>query len=157
MKRSLIVCLIALHCWIASAQGELLFNETILHEIRIVSLNASDWDSIAARYERELYTPMRIIIDGTTLDSVGVRIKGNNFLNNLDKGKFQAYKLDFNEFVKGQKYNGLKKINLNNREKLANHLAYRLCRENGVIAPRTSLSTSRGCIQRNYRSVPAIG
>ena len=140
MIRSFLISLFIASGCIATAQGDHFFTETALHEIRLISLHPSDWDSIAARYEREMYTPMQVVIDGVTLDSVGVRIKGNNFLNYPEKGKFQAYKLDFNEFVKGRKYDGLKKINLNNREKLANHLAYRLCRENGIIAPRTSFS-----------------
>jgi spore coat protein CotH len=140
MIRSFLISLFIASGYIATAQGDHFFTETALHEIRLVSLHPSDWDSIAARYEREMYTPMHVVIDGITLDSVGVRIKGNNFLNYPEKGKFQAYKLDFNEFVKGQKYDGLKKINLNNREKLANHLAFRLCRENGIIAHRTSFS-----------------
>jgi spore coat protein CotH len=125
---------------ITIAQGEHIYDDSLLHEIRVFSYNEPDWDSIVARYEREIYTPVRVMIDGIILDSVGIRIKGNNFYNNIDKGKFQAYKLDFNEFVKGQKYDGLKKINLNNREKMANHLGYKLCRDNGIIAPRTSFS-----------------
>jgi hypothetical protein len=140
MRRIFLACIFIAPFCQAEAQGEHLFASDVLHEVRLVSLQKSDWDSITARYEREIYTPMQVVIDGVLLDSVGVRIKGNNFLNNLDKGKFQAYKLDFNAFVKGQEYDGLKKINLNNREKLANHLAYRLCLENGIIGPRTSFS-----------------
>lgn len=140
MIRALILGLVFSYCQLAAAQGELFFDDSRLHEIRIISLQKSDWDSIVARYEREVYTPVRVVIDGTVLDSAGIRIKGNNLLNNLDKGKFQAYKLDFNEFVKGQKYDGLKKINLNNREIMANHLGYKLCRDNGIIGPRTSFS-----------------
>ena len=122
----------------ALAQGETIFKTNILHEVRFYSLSPATWDTIVARYPRKEYTLINVKIDGTRIDSVGVRIKGNNY--HISQKKKQALKIDFNEFVKKKKIDGLKKINLNNRDLLANHLTYKLCRDNGLAAPRTSFA-----------------
>ena len=118
--------------------GKKIFDTDILHEIRFYPLNTGDWDTMVARYPDKEYTRMNVKIDGVMVDSVGVRIKGNNFYP--ANGKKQALKIDFNKFEKGLKYDGLKKINLNNRDFSANHLAFKLCRDNNVPAPRTSFA-----------------
>ncbi|MDB4163485.1 CotH kinase family protein, partial [Saprospiraceae bacterium] len=80
-------------------------------------------------------------IDGEVTDSVGIRQKGfaSHFGSQGDK---KSMKIDFNHFVDGKKYDGLKKINLNNgfgdpaiqRDKLC----YNIMNKAGVDAPRTS-------------------
>lgn len=47
-----------------------------------------------------------------TLASVGARFKGNSSFSN--SGTRKSMKIDFNEFVDGQEFLGLKKLNLNN-------------------------------------------
>jgi len=51
-------------------------------------------------------------IDGNNTISIGARFKGNSSYNAPNEKK--SFKLDFNEFVSGQQYDGLKKLNLNN-------------------------------------------
>ncbi|HAA00679.1 MAG TPA: spore coat protein CotH, partial [Flavobacteriales bacterium] len=46
------------------------------------------------------------------IDSVGVRLRGNSSYGH--PGNKKPIQLDFNEFVSGQKLDGLKKLNLNN-------------------------------------------
>ena len=80
-------------------------------------------------------------IDGEVTDSVGIRQKGfaSHFGSQGDK---KSMKIDFNHFVDGKKYDGLKKINLNNgfgdpaiqRDKLC----YNIMNKSGVDAPRSS-------------------
>ncbi|MGE0065867.1 MAG: CotH kinase family protein, partial [Solirubrobacterales bacterium] len=72
--------------------------------------------------------------------TVGVLLKGGiGSFRNLD-GK-AAFKLKFNEFVKGQKFLGLKKLTLNNMVQdpsmLHETLSYEAFREVGVPAPHT--------------------
>ncbi len=54
----------------------------------------------------------------------------------------KSFKLDFNEYVPGRRYDGLRKLNLNNGEGdpslNRDLLCYDLMRNNGVRAPRTS-------------------
>ena len=77
-------------------------------------------------------------IDGVEIDSVGVRIKGLTSV----LGMYPPFKLDFNEYVSGQKFDGLKKLNLNNSftdgTKQRDRLAYQLYRDAGIPAPRTA-------------------
>jgi spore coat protein CotH len=73
---------------------------------------------------------------------VGVRYKGNGtFLSSRD-GLKRSLKLDFNQFVKGQKLAGMSQLNLHNSVRdpsgMNEAIAYRLFREGGVRAPRTA-------------------
>jgi hypothetical protein len=72
--------------------------------------------------------------------TVGIRLKGSlGSFRNLD-GK-AAFKVKFNEFVKGQKFLGLKKLTLNNMVQdpsmLRESLAYPAFRGAGIPAPNT--------------------
>jgi CotH kinase protein len=77
--------------------------------------------------------------------TVGVRLKGEGSFQNLD-GK-AAFKLKFSEFVKGQKFLGLKGMTLNNMlqdpSMVHETLAYRAFRAAGVPAPRTGYADVR--------------
>ncbi len=125
-----------------------LFDTKIVHKIYIDFYINDFWDSLQvkfmdSRYSDESweYIPAQVMIDGQLLDSVGIRFKGNSSFN-LANDKKKPFKIDFNEFIKKQNYQGYKKINLHNgfgdptmqRE----HIAYRLLREMGVMASRTS-------------------
>lgn len=85
------------------------------------------------------------------LKEVGVRYKGNGtFWSSRDSLK-RSFKVDLNQFVKGQKLAGMSQINLHNsvrdRSGLNEALAYRLFRDGGVPAPRTAYA-------RVYVTVP---
>ena len=77
--------------------------------------------------------------------TVGIRLKGNATFHDLD-GK-AAFKLKFNEFVKGQTFLGLKKMTLNNMVQdpsmVHETLAYEAFRAAGVEAPRTGYADVR--------------
>jgi CotH kinase protein len=77
--------------------------------------------------------------------TVGVRLKGEGSFEGLD-GK-AAFKLKFNQFVKGQKFLGLKKMTLNNMVQdpsmVHEALAYQAFRAAGVPAPRTGYADVR--------------
>lgn len=83
-------------------------------------------------------TPETIGAYSTPL-TVGIRLKGGATFRGLD-GK-AAFKLKLNEFVKGQKFLGLKKLTLNNllQDPSMTHeaLAYEAFRAVGVAAPHT--------------------
>jgi len=77
--------------------------------------------------------------------TIGVRLKGDSSFRDL-KGK-AAFKLKFNEFVKGQKFLGLKRMTLNNMVQdpsmVHETLAYAAFRAAGVPAPRTGYADVR--------------
>ena len=121
------VFVIAFLCFILAVSslmaqtGERLFRTDIEHNIKIDLYKPSDWDSIKVRFHNSVtedlvYTPVRIDIDHTVFDSVGLSIKGNTYVDFNSPSMFYPFKIDMNEFVKGQKFDNIKKFNLNNKE-----------------------------------------
>jgi hypothetical protein len=122
-----------------------------MHEIRISHNNQNIITVLAQQYEdnRKVrfkepsneYINCQVTIDGYSLADVGVRYKGVSSYSSTRSIK-KSLKLDFNEFVKGQSFQGLKKINLHNgmgdpsfqREALS----YALLRQAGAPYCRTA-------------------
>lgn len=134
--------------------GNDLFDDTYLHTVEIQSLEDLTYldfhEQLAISHSGyyaapigldEPYFMASIKIDGTTLDTVGVRYKGRSsfYASLMDK---YAFKVDLNEFVPGQDYDGMKKFNLTTnlydvtfmREKLT----FEAYRRMGVRAPRVA-------------------
>lgn len=138
-----------------SQSGSIVFNDIVMHEIKIQFPYSTWFDSLEADFELNLNDPedsipekeflCNMVFDGITLDSIGMRERGNfsNFSAPLtnSNGLKKPFKLDFNAYRK-QNFDGLKELNLNNgtddpgfnREALV----YKLIRELGIPASRTS-------------------
>lgn len=73
---------------------------------------------------------------------VGVRFKGNSSYLSSAKGLKRPFKIDFDRFVEGQDFFGLRTVNLSNNaldpSQLREALAYSVFRAAGVPAPRTA-------------------
>ncbi len=138
----------------ASAQGYAIFDDSYLHTIEITFYETNFWDTLEANYDAlydqngdliigidKKYMVASVVFDGTSIDSVGVRLKGffSNWGANSQK---KPFKLDLNEFVQGQKYDGLKKFNLGNAfndpTMLRDKLSLDMMRDAGMIAARCS-------------------
>lgn len=80
----------------------------------------------------------QVIIDGTLVDSVGVKLKGNSSFGY--PGRKKPIKLEFNEYISGKKYDGLKTLNLNNNVLDPTHMREKLAldflNKKGLAAPR---------------------
>jgi spore coat protein CotH len=77
-----------------------------------------------------------------TIPDVGIRIKGSDtFLRAKDRGKW-SFKIDFDRFTRGQHLGSLSTLNLHNGITdpgfMNESLGYRLYRDAGVAAPRTT-------------------
>lgn len=88
-----------------------------------------------------------VVIDGRAVKNVGIRYKGNGtFMLGQQVGKV-SLKLDFNQFVKGQKLGPFKTLNLHSNVTDASYmnevLAFRLFRAAGIPAPRTAYAEVR--------------
>lgn len=125
--------------------GDSLFSSPVVHDINISFTQAAWWNLLmynklhADSFNLSTEPIMgNVTIDGVLIDSVGVKLKGNSSFGY--PGQKKSIKLEFNEYVSGKKYNGLKSINLNNntldpsfmREKLM--LDY--LNSKGLAAPR---------------------
>lgn len=147
MRNLVLICLIFfIHSSgiLCQYPGGNVFTYDGIHDIRISFDQENFWDSLLFYKEEgdliDQYTYMVASVDfnGKLIDSTGVRLKGNS--SYWGGGNKKSIKLKFNEFVSGQKLDGLKKINLNNnfndptlmREKLFLDMLQR----NGVPAPK---------------------
>ncbi|HMC98363.1 MAG TPA: CotH kinase family protein, partial [Flavobacteriales bacterium] len=127
----------------AQPAGNELFDTDQVIDIQLTFAQPNYWDSLIAYYneglERNLLASVTLTdLMGTyTYDSVGVRLKGNSSYGLPEK---KSMKIDFNEYVSGQKYHGLKKLNLNNGfndpTMLREKVFFDYCLEQGVLAPR---------------------
>jgi spore coat protein H len=76
------------------------------------------------------------------MKTVAVRLKGNSSFMQSEKSLKHSIKVDLNEFVKGQKFGTMTKLNFHNSVAdpswMNEVLAYQLYRDAGVPAPRTA-------------------
>lgn len=118
--------------------GNMLWNNILIHDIRLDFTYPSFYDTLIANHSLDVYTNCDITIDGTVVSSVGAKFKGNSSFNNPSRKK--SIKIDLNEFVSGQDYDGIKKINLNNGFKdpsfLREKVALDFMNNHQIAAPR---------------------
>lgn len=116
------------------------FNENVLHELEL-TVAAADLPVLDG--DTEARVPAVIKFDGQTITNVGLRKKGTTSRRPLSQKS--GFTIKFNEYVKGQKLDGLKKIAIDNQIKdpsfLTGHVAYEVYRRAGLPAPRTSYAT----------------
>ncbi|EDP69509.1 hypothetical protein FBALC1_00105 [Flavobacteriales bacterium ALC-1] len=124
-----------------------LFDNTIIHEIKISSTDSNLWQNLTDDYNNGIasdnipYRSVTIEIDGFIMSSVGIRQKGVSSNTTVSTTK-KPLKLNFGKFVDGQKYDGVKKINLGNGVGdpaiIKDKLAYNMLRYHGIPSPRVS-------------------
>lgn len=107
-----------------TSPGDSLYHDSYVHELRFKFYTPDFYDTMLQLYneahaqgQNASYIPVAITVDGNTitpagntLDSVGIRMKGD--FSFILSGNKKPLKVDINEFVKGQKINGIKKFNL---------------------------------------------
>lgn len=143
------VLFLSLSCYItgilAQNPGDSLFNSSIVHDINITFTQPNFFDSLmwykqhADSFNLGTQSMMAsVTIDGTLVDSIGVKLKGNSSFGY--PGRKKPIKLEFNEYVPGKKYNGLKTLNLNNNtldpSMMREKLALDFLNKKGLAAPR---------------------
>lgn len=120
----------------AGAAGDI-FDQTVLHEVRIV-IDPADWQALRDNFRSNDYYAANISLDGVVLQQVGIRSRGDGS-RNPDK---PALKVDFNKYVKEQEYFGTKTIVLDNMfqdpSMIAERLAYAVYEGMGIPAPAIS-------------------
>lgn len=118
--------------------GNQLFSAPQIHEIRFTFWQPAYWDSLTNNYTLDKDMRCNMVIDGTPVDTIGIKFKGNSSYKS--PGNKKSFKVDLNEFISGQKYDGLKKFNLNNGFKdptlMREKLMLDFLNETGCAAPR---------------------
>ena len=150
MKNLIIYCLLTIctpFLIFAQDSGQSIFDTDVVHEIRF-EFSQSNFINILNTNHNQTpvggdapYIMVNVTIDGELVDSVGMRYKGFTSFGGSLQNK-NPIKIDFNEFVSGKKYDGLRKLNLNNATAdpamQRDVICYDLLRRVGVSAPRTS-------------------
>lgn len=124
----------------AQSPGDSVFASIKVHTININFSQPNYWDSLLYYYNQgeEQYISANITLNGSAMNNVGVRFKGNSSFSHPNNKK--SFRLSFDEYIDDQTWNGLKGIHLNNaygdptfmREKV--NLDF--CRDAGIAAPR---------------------
>lgn len=121
-----------------------LFDGDRVHDLHIYFDRADWYQVLRSKFEGKTeleYTEATLVWGDLKLERIGVRFKGNSSYRSYPTTK-KSFKLKTNEFVKGQRIEGIDTFNLNNsfrdpalvREKVY----YELAREAGLTAPRVN-------------------
>ncbi len=107
---------IANNLGVSLAYTDAIFNTDSPIDINII-MDDDDWNDMLANAIQEEYYPCDVIINGTRINNVGIRPKGNTSLSAIvsdpDSNRY-SYKIEFDQYVEGQTYLGLDKLILNN-------------------------------------------
>jgi spore coat protein CotH len=114
-----------------------LFDDTVVHDLHI-EMHSGDWDRLRAHYLENTYYPADLHWNGHVVRNIGLRSRGSGSRDPHKPG----LKVDFNEFVSGQTFAGLKALALDNFRQdpamLKESLAMQLFTRAGIPAPRVS-------------------
>lgn len=103
---------------LGQTEGDFLFETDSIHTVEITFTQPNWWDTMSYNKEysdttiETYYIPATVVIDGTTLNFVGLRFKGNSSYYNNPTLK-RSFSLDFDKYISSQTYDGLEKISLN--------------------------------------------
>lgn len=126
-----------------AAYAEKLFDKSYVHTINI-EVDQNNWQSMIDNASAEEYISCNVNIDGTVLNNVGVRPKGNTSLSNVKSLDSERYslKLEFDKYESGTNYFGLDKLCLNNiiqdNTYMKDYFSFVMMNEMGVASPLVS-------------------
>lgn len=122
-----------------------LFDTSYVHAINI-DVTPDDWQSMLDNAQAEEYISCNVTIDGTTINNVGIRPKGNTSLSSVSQMNSERYsfKIKFDKYDNDTNYMGLDKLALNNiiqdNTYMKDYFSYRMMNEIGADAPLCSFS-----------------
>ena len=149
MRLPLLLTALLLPSWLlAQIDGDNIFSVDQVISVNLDFPQADFWTQLQDNYaadENDYIVAHLTLTDvsGThAIDSVGVRLKGNSSYSH--PGTKKSLKIDFNKYISGQNYDGLKKLNFSNGFKdpscMREKLFFEICREADVPAPRASFA-----------------
>ena len=135
----------------ASVYGHNKSIENVLNKNEVtdisIDIDKSDWQWLKDNAIKEEYRKCNITITGQTYYNVGIRPKGNYSLSSVAADSSTdrySFKIKFDEYVKGQTYNGMKSIALNNMIQdntyMKEYISYDLFNFMDIAVPEMSYS-----------------
>ncbi len=107
-----------------------------------ISADPDKWQAMLDNAEAEEYISADITINGTTIENVGIRPKGNSSLSSIARDETTdrySFKVKFDEYVDEQTWLGLDKLVLNNNysdaTSMKEYLSYDIMNYIGVDTP----------------------
>ncbi len=101
-------------------------------------INAKDWEQLHADYREGTYYPADVEWQGVRVRNSGVRVRGRTTRNDHKP----SLRIDFNHYVTGQRFLGLKALVLNSMwmdpSMLRDRLSMRVFQRVGIPAPRAA-------------------
>ena len=114
--------------------------------VHTIDIRIDDWESFLLTAQSEEYTVCDVVIDGETVQDVGLRGKGNTSLStvsSMDSDRY-SFKIEFDQYDSTKSYHGLDKLCLNNliqdNTMMKDYLVYQMMRAFGAAAPLCSFS-----------------
>ena len=129
---ALVFCLLlTLLAYQAKDLGVQAFSTQLGYESRLFSTNRvhtidiqmDDWEGFLQTAQSEEYTLCDVVIDGETVQGVGIRGKGNTSLStvsSMDSDRY-SFKIEFDQYDSTRSYYGLDKLCLNTVFSSAHH------------------------------------
>ncbi len=121
-------------------------DKTKVMDIQIVA-DQKDWADMLQNATAKAYIPATVVINGTKIENVGIRPKGNSSLSMVaqdDTTDRYSFKIEFDHYVTGQTWLGLDKIVVNNMQGdatyMKEYLSYDIMDYVGVETPRYAFS-----------------
>ena len=116
-----------------------IFNQGVLHEIRIV-MDPADWQALRDNFRTNQYYAANTSIDGEVVEQVGIRSRGKGSRS----GEKPAIKIDFNKYVDSQTFHDYGAVHVKNAVQDASFLrevlALSVYEALGIPAPRISFA-----------------
>lgn len=116
-------------------------DKTKIMDFQIIA-DEAEWKSMLENATAEEYITATVIINGTKIENVGIRPKGNSSLSTVASSSTTdrfSFKIEFDHYVTGQTWLGLDKIVVNNMQGdasyLKEYLSYDIMDYVGVEAP----------------------
>lgn len=143
---TVILTMILSVCGCSSNQGKNHSYESEIDKDKVmtfeIKVHEEEWQNMLDNAINEEYISADITINGTTIENVGIRPKGNSSLTTIandDTTDRYSFKIKFDEYVDGQTWKGLDKIVVNNMISdstyLKEYLSYDIMRYIGVKTP----------------------
>ncbi len=120
-----------------------IFDDSVVHTIDI-QMEPDDWDDMLENALGEEYSVCSLVIDGEIFENIGIRPKGNNSKNLINRYGSERYslKIEFDHFSDGLSYYGLDKLSLNSSFQdnayFKDYMTYDMMRRMGVATPLCS-------------------
>ena len=114
-----------------------LYDHQTIQNIQIV-ITESNLSKLPTIADQDVEVPADITINGVKFYDVGLKLKGHASFRSIDEKA--SFKIDFDQFVDGQNFNGIKALTLNNMiqdpSKVSENLGYATSQELGLVSPR---------------------